>query len=94
MRCGVVGYGRGGGGRAAVRAHHYRATHGYLDTFGYLGKGSIAHTVVCAILEKRQYCTYHGKCAILAERAVLHIQVSIVLQIPGQVRSSESPERK
>ena len=40
---------------------------------------SIAHTMVCAIL---------------AERAVLHIQVSIVLQIPGQVRSSESPERK
>ena len=45
----------------------------------YLEKASIAHTAVCAIL---------------AEKTVLHIQVSVVLQIPGQVRSSDSPERK
>ena len=44
----------------------------------YFEKGSIAHTMVCAIL---------------AEKAVLHIQVSVVLQIPGQVRSSDSPEQ-
>ena len=59
------------------RALASRATHGYLDTLGYLKKGSIAHTGYFAIL---WYCTYQSMCNTRTS-AVLRI-LDTVLRIP------------
>jgi hypothetical protein len=52
-----------------------REAHGYLDTFGYSGKGSIAHTMVCAILGKSQYCTYCSMCNTCRKDSIAHTSI-------------------